>query len=665
MTLFAIAAAPFSQSSPRLDEESVLIAHFGNDAAWYRGNIPLFASSDTTLDSVYYYRWAVYRAHQRDLGAIGFITTEFLDDVGWQREPYASLNDASGFHIYEGRWLRNRRYADDYIDFLYERGGNDRHFSEAIADATYARFLVDGDLAGAASHLTVMRQTYALWDERFDFARQLYWIEPLLDATEYTIASIDASGGLDGFTGGQAFRPSINSYMFANARAISQLSALAGDQATAAEFAARAASLRIHVEASLWSPALDHFIDRYKVDNDTVHEWNPIRGRELVGYLPWTFGLPADEARFGAAWHHLSPSELGAPFGLRTVEPSYEYYMHQYRYDKLTGLRECQWNGPVWPFQTTQLLLAMGNLIRDYRQHGVTRSDYLRLLRQYARLHFQGDRLDIEEDYDPATGKPIVGLARSHHYFHSGFEDLILGGVVGIRPREDDVLEIDPLASDDASDLAPMSWFIAQDVPYHGHLVTVAYDRGGKHFGGTVGLAVYVDGALEASTPRLARIAIPLTRRAPVLIARPVDLAVELIRGQFPKPSVSNEASPKMVHDAVDGRVMFFRESPNGWEVEAGTTEAWFAVDLGRVMAVGSAELAFFVDDRRFAAPASYRLEFWRGGAWRAIPLIAGTTPLANGVTSIRWPALQTSQVRVVLRPQSGKQVRLVELKLF
>ena len=44
--------------------------------------------------------------------------------------------------------------------------------------------------------------------------------QPLLDATEYTISSIDASGGKDGFRGGDSFRPSINAYMYANARAI-------------------------------------------------------------------------------------------------------------------------------------------------------------------------------------------------------------------------------------------------------------------------------------------------------------------------------------------------------------------------------------------------------------------------------------------------------------
>ena len=111
-----------------LSEHAIATARFGNDAVWYENNIPFFESADPALDRVYYYRWQIFRAHQRDLGPRGYISTEFLEDVGWQLNPYASLNDATGFHIYEGRWLRDRRYTNGYIDFMVSVG-NDRHFS--------------------------------------------------------------------------------------------------------------------------------------------------------------------------------------------------------------------------------------------------------------------------------------------------------------------------------------------------------------------------------------------------------------------------------------------------------------------------------------------------------------------------------------------------------
>lgn len=652
-------------ASPKpLDERSILKLRYGADSTWYADNIPLFEASDRQLEDVYYYRWAVFRAHQRDLGPDGYITTEFLDDVSWQRQPYASLNDASAFHIREGRWLRDRRYVHDYIDFMYDGGGNDRHFSEPIAAATYDDYLVDLDRTSALSHLDAMKHVYRLWDDHFDFNKGLYWIEPLLDATEYTIASIDASGEADGFTGGEAFRPSINSYMYADARAIARLSALAGDAASAGRFDARADDLRRRVDDSLWSGAFEHFIDRYKVDNAFVHDWEPIRGRELVGYLPWTFELAPDDARHAAAWRHLlSPAELGGQAGPRTVEPSYPDYMRQYRYDQATGLRECQWNGPTWPFQTTQALTGLANLLHDYHQDTATRADYLRLLHQYAALHFQADKLDLEEDYDPDTGRPIVGLPRSHHYNHSGYADLIITGLVGLRPRADDLLEVDPLVPADPTGL---TYFALQDVAYHGHLLTVLFDATGARYRRGRGLFLYADGQLVAHADGLARLSARLAPLPPAPIVRRTDLALNLVRGAYPKPSASVNADPERLHQAVDGRVWFFPELANGWTTQGShAAEDWFAVAFGRPTTVSSAELAFGGDANAFAAPSAYRIEVLRNGAWSELKGAVYGAPVANGVTQARWAPATADALRVVLRAAPGRAVRLVELKVF
>jgi hypothetical protein len=647
-----------NRAAPKpLDEAEIAAARFGNDAAWYRGTIPFFASSDPLLDAVYYYRWSIVRAHQRDLGQQGFVTTEFLDDVPWQREPYATLNDATGFHLGETRWLRDRRYAADYVDHMYQ-GGNDRHFSDYMADAVYGRYLVDGDAAEATRHFSAMHHLYRAWDDHYDFAKGLYWIEPLLDATEYTISSIDASGGKDGFRGGDAFRPSINAYMFANARALGRIATLAGRPDLAADFAARAAALKARVQASLWQPGLEHFADRYKVTNEHVKYWQPVRGRELVGYVPWTFGLPDDDPRYAAAWRHLLlPAELAGPAGLRTVEPSYRYYMRQYRYEGTAA--ECQWNGPIWPFQTTQVLLGLANLLNDYHQSVVTRADYYRLLRQYAAMHAQNGRLDIEEDYHPDTGRPIVGLARSHHYFHSGFVDLILSGLIGIRPRADDVLEVDPLLPGGKA----LRWFRVQDVPYHGHRIAVTWDADGRRFG-VRGLSVEVDGRPVAHAPTADRLTIPLPRLAPPPIARSVDLAVQLVRGKYPRPSASSGTDPEALHDAIDGRVWFYPEIANGWSSDPSPAQQWFAVDLGQPRRVERAELAFFADGRRFAAPTAYRLQAMTPAGWQDLPAQA-EPPRANGITHARWLAIRSSQIRVLLDQPQGFRTRLVELKLF
>ncbi len=668
LLLAGAALASMGAASPpppaAMDMDAIAAARFGNDAPWYRDRIPFFESADPAIDAVYYYRWQVYRAHQRDLGAEGYITTEFADDVDWQRHPYASLNDASGFHIGEGRWLNDRRFADDYINFMYASGGNDRHFTDHMADSVWGRYLVDGERDGALRHLPVMNHIYRLWDDKFDFDKGLYFVEPLLDATEYTVSSIDASGGKDGFRGGDAFRPSVNAYMFANARALSNMAAMAGNTAMAADYAARADALQKRVLNDLWSDKLTHFIDRHQSrKNAFVSYWQPIRNRELVGYLPWMFDLVPDDAKYAQAWAHLlDPASLGGAAGMRTVEASYEYYMRQYRY--LGAAPECQWNGPIWPYQTTQILHGMANLLDHAKATGpATRSIYMRLLRQYAALHYQGKRLDIEEDYHPETGKPIVGLDRSHHYFHSGFNDLVLTGLVGIRPRADDVLEVNPLLPD-AADPQSLAWFRVQDVPYHGHKIAVTWDIDGSHYRRGKGLSIEVDGREVARRDTLGRVEVPITRVATPAIVRPINRAVQLVRGQYPIGSASSNVAPENVHDAIDGRTWFFPELPNGWSSAPSPTQQWYAIDLGKPADLARAELAFFADGKGFAAPQSYRLQAWVDGDWRTIATPSGS-PIANGITDIRWPRLQTSKVRLLFTQPRGKATRLAEIKLF
>jgi hypothetical protein len=652
-----------------LPEQQLAEKHFGNDAPWFERNIPFFECSDSELEAVYYYRWQLYQAHLKDLGARGYLVTEFLGDVPWAKKPWQSLNDATPFHIAEGRWLKDDRYMNDYIDFMDRGGGNDRHFSESIAAATYGRLLVNGDRAFATKQLAALEYVFNAWEDHYDFSKGLYFIEPLLDATEYTIASIDAAGPQgDGFKGGVAFRPSINSFMYGNALAISKLAALSGDETTAKAYAATAGRIKTTMQAALWNDDFQHFVDRYKVSNKFVHYWDFIRGRELAGYVPWYFELPDDNAKYAAAWKHLlAPEELGGKFGLRTNEPSYEHFMQQYRYEK-TGEPECQWNGPSWPFQTTFVLGALANLLNDYQQSIVTRDDYVRLLKQYAHEHYLNGHLDLQEDYNPDTGAVIVGLPRSHHYNHSAFNDLIITGLVGLRPRADNVLEINPLIPSDPKSPQALAYFCLEGVRYHGQSVTILYDRDGKRYGRGVGLSVYVKGECVVMPGPLGRKTVAIAAPKLIPFADPIDLAVNPLGRGFPAPSASVNDTPPEVNQAVDGRIWFFPEMRNYW-TNAGTKngEDWFAVDFGAETKLGSVKLYFYGEGAKFKAPASYTLESWQDGAWSKVKAARPwpTEPLANGENAVTFPALQTRKIRVRFANAPGSATALVELKAF
>ena len=130
-----------------LDHKKFAKKYYHNDAQWFLQNIPFFECSDKQLEQVYYYRWKMYKAHIRRVGDNKFVITEFINHVPWDREPYCTINAASMHHICEGRWLKDNRYMDGYINNLYQDGGNNRHYSESIADAAFARYLVNCDSA--------------------------------------------------------------------------------------------------------------------------------------------------------------------------------------------------------------------------------------------------------------------------------------------------------------------------------------------------------------------------------------------------------------------------------------------------------------------------------------------------------------------------------------
>jgi hypothetical protein len=58
-----------------LDATSLATRYFGNDAPWYKNRIPFFECSDSQIQDTYYYRWQVFRAHQRDIGQRGYVST--------------------------------------------------------------------------------------------------------------------------------------------------------------------------------------------------------------------------------------------------------------------------------------------------------------------------------------------------------------------------------------------------------------------------------------------------------------------------------------------------------------------------------------------------------------------------------------------------------------
>lgn len=647
------------------NNQKLAAKYFQADAPWYLANVPFFECSDKTIEEVYYYRWKLYKAHIRNVsGQYGYVITEFINEVDWDKKPYGTINAAVGHHILEGRWLKDSKYIDGYINFMYKGGGNDRNYSENMAYATFARYQVNADKAFVMDHINEMKRIYDAWNERYDTDKKLYYIKPDRDATEYAIASLEASNEADG-GGGDAFRPTINSYMYANALAISRIASMQGDVEISRIFADKAADLKTTINRDLWCDTLNHYCDRYKVDNSYVKYWDFIPGRELAGYVPWQYNIPEEPSNSAIAWKHLmDTTELSGKYGLRTVEPSYRFYMKPYRY-KAGETPECQWNGPSWPFQTAQALSGMANLLSNYNQKVVHTSDYIIVLHRYAQQHYlPNGTLNLQEDYDPDNGIALVGRDRSHHYNHSTYNDLIITGLCGLHPSEGNVLEIKPLVDNS------IHYFCLSDVRYHGHNITLVYDTDGSRYKMGKGLTVVVDGKKVKLTDSNGKYTVEIG--SPVLTDKSqalANMAVNLTKKGSPTPSASINSLPESLYKAIDGRVIYFPEVKNWWStVGTKTTFDWYALDFGEAKNISAVKLFLVADGKIYGVPSNISIEYRKDGQWVPVTIKSRTPAIlvGNTVNSVNFDQLTTTQIRVVFKHKpTGPAVAMTELECY
>jgi hypothetical protein len=443
------------------------------------------------------FSWWTFRKHLKQTPD-GFIVTEFLPPVPWAG-LHNSINCPAGHHFYEGRWLHDPQFLDDYSVFWFRKGGDPRRYSFWAADALWARHLVAPNPSLLTNLLPDLVANFEAWETARRDSNGLFWQE-------------DGQDGMEVSLGGSGYRATINSYMFGDAVALARIAAVAGQPDLALRFRTEAARIKQLVESQLWDESAQFFKVAPRVDVPSM----PLRlagVRELHGYTPWYFHLP--EPRFAIAWKQLvDPLGFRAPFGPTTAEQRHPDFAVAY------AGHECQWNGPSWPYATAIALTALANVLNAPAEVALTRQDYFDTLRAYASSH-RLQRADgttvpwIDENLNPHTGDWIARtllrqrqqqpVERGKDYNHSTFCDLIISGLVGIRPRADDILEVNPLVPENVWD-----YFCLDHVLYRGQTVTVLFDKTGERYGRGKGLQVLVNGRRIAGGESLQRLTIDL-----------------------------------------------------------------------------------------------------------------------------------------------------------
>ena len=491
----------------------------------------------------------------------GYLSNEFLEP-GELRRPVRRRQSrpAAGHQITEGRWLRNQQYVKDDIAYWLNGPGQfpnqtvntsvtdwAHEYSFWAATTVWQQYLIAGDQTFTAGLQPALIQQYAGWANHFDSTLGLYWQVPVWDATEFSPSSYESS---DPYHGGAGYRPTINAYQYGDAKAIANIASLTGDTATAATYNGLAAARQTSMQQYLWDPTRTFFYDM-PIDfaDGGLNSGNALctrLAREEMGFVPWMFDMP--QASDAVAFQQLldSTGGFGATYGPTTAERRSQWFMYQ------AAQGCCHWDGPSWPYETSQTLTALANLLDDYpAQTYIAATDYLNLLHGYALTQYKNGTPYVAEAHDPDNNDWIYDTSgHSEDYNHSTFNDNVIAGLVGLRGQPGNTLLVQPLA--------PASWayFALENVSYHGHDVTVLWDSNGARYGQGVGLHVYVDGAVAASQADLS----PVTVAVGPAFAQSnrldgIDVAAagqHVVYGPLPIASYTFSVRQRMA-DAIDG----------------------------------------------------------------------------------------------------------------
>ncbi|MBO5454639.1 MAG: hypothetical protein J6A69_11870 [Clostridia bacterium] len=477
------------------NDEEIYINKIDNNHAyeWLREEIPIFECPDKDIEETYYFRWWTYRKHIKETD-FGFMISEFLPTVPWSGK-YNEIVAAAGHHLCEGRWLKNSKlYLKDYINYFLDNSKSGHNYSIWLIYAIHQMCLVTDDWDMGENFLEKICNYYTEWEKQHLLKNNMFWSVDDRDAMEYSV-----SGTTKDLRPLKGIRPTLNSYMCADAWAIAEFAKRLNNKEIAEKYTKKYESLKNNINENLWQSGFYrafHFEDE-NIGNsakDIIENCHIDSPKELIGYIPWMFGIPENGKE--SVFKFLTDENcFYTNFGLTTVEKTNRRFLYEVNH-------ECLWNGYIWPFAISQTLTAMRNMIFNYPDGKKYMSDFCKLIKQYAKIHKRitddGKTINwIDEVKHPLrdewSSREILknwgwkeetgGYERGKDYNHSTFCDLIISGIAGIK-YENDIFTVSPIIPDE------WDYFKLENLHIKGKTYSVYYDKSGEKYNLGTGLII-------------------------------------------------------------------------------------------------------------------------------------------------------------------------------
>jgi len=478
---------------------------------WFADNVPYFDAADGGFKRMWYYRWWIayfnrtvadtpdlkgYRFYEGKMGfdnPITFATPAHLKELTYLRDPEAALQQAENAY-------RNQSPSGAIVDppgSPYWQETYSHWGTAALAEyhrvhpipAARLRAMLPAVAADVRAWLTTYdgdgdslpeRQRPRVTGYDLDILSYWFWVGTRVEPTAEppNMERVDFA-----------------SFVYANARGAAELARAVGDDSLAAELDGSADKIRKAALAKLWEQSSEFFYPQRANDDARA----PIR--ELHGFFPFLTQLAPNEPRYLAALKKfVDPDEFWARFP-PVITSQYHYKRWTWEMDGLTR--------NIAPHPISMGARTLIQVLKHYKQSTVTAAHFMELMKRYNELVYPGVnpfdpywRPNVHEYYskwEPYQISPRPKPSDISHDFHSMYNSLIVEGVVGLTPRSDDKIELQPLALD-------WPYFALHRLRHRGHDLTILWDQpdGNVRYNGfPEGFSLYIDGKQAFTRPQL------------------------------------------------------------------------------------------------------------------------------------------------------------------
>jgi hypothetical protein len=510
--------------------------------SWFDANLAYFDCSDPWIRKMYYHRAYVLRKNMLD-ARLGRMQWPTQSEGRWRSSWYPNVISYGAAHqVREARWLRDPKYWQGHLRTWAEnqkangvypshvttRGAAGGQYTDWITSTAWDGHLVHPDREFLSKLVEELAANVRGWQRQRDAdgdglleVDSHWWTGMEYQPSFFFFSDFKVSKDFDQPARQVTLeRVDLTAYNYGNSAAVARIYRLLGQPAKAREFADLAEKISRALATKMWRPQRQYF---YSLDAAS-HRLADVK--EVIGVYPFYFGMVPWGKGYESAWLSiLDPGQFWTKWPVASASRECPAYS-QTNWPGDGRAAGCMWNGPTWPHANSVVMTAMARTIRATRDQvgnhsPLKRAHLWELFTSFTRAQFRDQDLEYPwtgEFYNGDTGQ---WKTAERDYNHSTWLDILIPDLLGLVPRDDETVEIDPLMPADA-----VRFFILDGQRYHGRDVTIVWDApdpgAPDHFGdGRRGLDLYIDGRLAAESPELSRLLVDLNGASAAGSSRP------------------------------------------------------------------------------------------------------------------------------------------------